>query len=70
MKITVIVDRIEDGVAMLQFPDGMTAPWPAEKLPQGTREGDCLNVSLERSSGIKKSRREQIKKLRRDASHK
>ena len=40
-----IVDRIEDGVAVLVFEDGGRAYLPAERLPSGAGEGSVLRVT-------------------------
>lgn len=36
------VDRIEEGVAVLEDQQRRQLSLPAERLPPGTREGDCL----------------------------
>lgn len=40
-----IVDRIEDGVAVLVFEDGGRAYLPADQLPAGVGEGTVLRLS-------------------------
>lgn len=42
-----IIDRIEDGVAVLVFESGGRAYVPAEQLPAGAGEGTVLGVNLE-----------------------
>lgn len=38
----IIIDRIEDGVATLEFPDRVMCEIPASELPENAREGDCF----------------------------
>ena len=38
----VIVDRLEDRFAVVEFPDRTTKDVPLADLPDGTRRGDCL----------------------------
>lgn len=40
-----IIDRIEDGVAVLVFEDGGRAYVGAERLPPGAGEGTVLKIS-------------------------
>ncbi len=43
--MTVIIDRITDGVAVLELPDRRRLEVPAKKLPSGANEGDCLSMT-------------------------
>lgn len=47
---TVIVDRIENGVAVLEGEDG-SLDVPASWLPPGAREGTVLRVEVDRDDG-------------------
>lgn len=40
-----MIDRVEDGVAVLVFEDGGRAYVPASTLPPGAGEGTVLNLS-------------------------
>ncbi len=40
-----VVDRVEDGVAVIVFEDGGRAYVPAEHLPAGAGEGTVLRVN-------------------------
>lgn len=40
--MTYILDAVENGVARLEMPNGKTAHIPADRLPAGVKEGDCL----------------------------
>lgn len=42
-----IVDRIEDGIAVLEGDDGVVEV-PASWLPRGAREGSVLRIGLDR----------------------
>jgi len=42
MRRLVCVDRITDGIAVLEAPDRTTFTREVNALPPGTREGDCL----------------------------
>ena len=66
MQITVTIDRIEEDIAQLQFPDGAAVTWPVDKLPKGCQEGDVVVVTLERSERIKKQRNKEIQELQED----
>lgn len=59
-----VVDRIADGVAvMLLGEDEHRVEIPAVLLPEGTREGSWLTVSLELDEEGEKQQRERISKL-------
>ncbi len=40
----VIIDRFESNYAVLEYPDGTFKEIPANKLPEGCKEGDCLRI--------------------------
>jgi len=48
-----VVDRVEDGVAVIVFEDGGRAYVPAEHLPAGAGEGTVLRLdwSVDATSG-------------------
>lgn len=41
----IIIDRIEDGVATLEFPGRVMREVPVSDLPENAREGDCLTLA-------------------------
>lgn len=45
------IDRIEDGIAVLEHPSGRTRTVPASALPEGAREGDRLIVDPKHPEG-------------------
>lgn len=48
-KMLVSLDRIEERIAVLVTPAGHMWLLPAEYLPEGSREGDVLDVILRRN---------------------
>ena len=44
MKVT--IDRITDGVAVVEYADGKTEKLPAVLLPEGAQEVDILELKL------------------------
>lgn len=46
-----IVDRVEDGVAVIVFEDGGRAYIPAEHLPAGSGEGTVLRLEWRVDTG-------------------
>ncbi|MBQ1935847.1 MAG: DUF3006 domain-containing protein [Clostridia bacterium] len=44
MKVT--IDRITDGIALVEYADGKTEKLPAALLPEGAQEGDILELTL------------------------
>lgn len=46
-----IIDRLEDGVAVIVFEDGGRAYVPAEHLPAGSGEGTVLRVEWSVDTG-------------------
>ncbi|PIE51601.1 hypothetical protein CSA37_11410 [Candidatus Fermentibacteria bacterium] len=46
-SFTVDLDRIEEGIAVLLAPGGFQWHLPAENLPEGSREGQTFQVTLE-----------------------
>jgi hypothetical protein len=46
-----IIDRIEDGFATLEGPDGAFLALPEPWLPEGAREGDVLEIATRRAAG-------------------
>ena len=56
--LSVTVDRIEDGLAILLCGEETLYEWPlpAHWLPEGTREGECLSCRLKRDPKATQSR--------------
>jgi len=52
--IKAVVDRFENGYAVLSFKDGQTLNWPIEKLSSEIHEGDvvwlCLSKDQKRTT--------------------
>ena len=66
MEHILIIDRIEEDTAFLQFEDGLTLSWPLDKLPDGAKEGDVLKLSLLPAPDLKKQRQDKIRKMQED----
>jgi len=61
-----IIDRVEDGVAVLIFETGGRAYVPADQLPPGAGEGTVLRISFQIDADANASEIEAlIDKLRR-----
>lgn len=56
------VDRMEEGIAILEGPDRQQRQVPLELLPSGVREGDCL---LESAPGHYELQPEETRRRRR-----
>jgi hypothetical protein len=67
----VVIDRITDGVAVLELPSLERLEIPASRLPAHAKEGDCLNMdtngglslNTEETARRKKANAELFKKL-------
>jgi len=46
MNIKLIIERIENGQAVLKTEDGQNIIWPVNKLPEPISEGAILNISI------------------------
>lgn len=57
-----VIDRFENGVAVLELEDKTTLPFPAAALPHGAREGDVLQITAEIDRAETESRRRKIEK--------
>lgn len=58
----IVVDRIEGDVAVLEI-DGKRIDFPLSALPQGTKEGDEVVLSLQKArEGDAKERLDRLKK--------
>lgn len=57
----VIVDRFEGGFAVVQLSDKTTANMPKSLLPDGAREGDVLEITIDQEET--KQRAEKISRL-------
>ncbi len=47
--IRAVLDRIESGIAVLEFEDGSVLMIPADELPAGVTEGEFVRVRVERA---------------------
>lgn len=57
----VIIDRFENGFAVVELEDGKFADMPAALVPGGAREGDVICISIDTDTTDR--RKENIKSL-------
>ena len=53
MKINFFADSLQNGICRLISEDEHEVLFPAELLPEGTREGDWLSFSIEKEHKLK-----------------
>jgi len=46
MNISLVIDRFENGKAILKTNDNDTIIWPKNKLPENLQEGSVLNFNI------------------------
>jgi len=46
MKINLIIEKIEDGQAVLKDESGRLINWPLDLLPAGIKESDKINFNI------------------------
>lgn len=64
MQIKAVIDRFEDGRAVLLAGDREEAVrWPKALLPEGAKEGDILRVSLAVDADATRQAREEAETL-------
>lgn len=65
MRLTVVLDRIEEGKAVLLCcPDEREKLiWPVELLPEGTMEGDILTFEISKDEFATAKSRERVANL-------
>ncbi|MDO8261283.1 MAG: DUF3006 domain-containing protein [Candidatus Magasanikbacteria bacterium] len=61
MNIKLIIDRIENGQAVLKTDDNQTIIWPTSKLPEPVAEGEVLNLSI--NSGKEQNNKQLAKDI-------
>ncbi len=59
--IKAVIDRIEEGKAVIRFDDGQTLLWPIENFPDDAGEGSAVYISLTKSE-IEEQKRENLAK--------
>jgi hypothetical protein len=64
MKTTLVIDRLEDGWAVLEYGDaGITFNVPTALLPKGVDEGDVIELIVSMRRDETHSRRAEMEKL-------
>lgn len=62
-KMKATIDRFEGKLAVLVSEDGTAFNMPLSLLPEGCREGDVLNISIERDLEETAQARERVSNL-------
>ncbi|OQC70020.1 MAG: hypothetical protein BWX47_00751 [candidate division Hyd24-12 bacterium ADurb.Bin004] len=62
--MTVTLDRIENGVAVLLLDDGQRLLVPARIIPQGCPDGTVLRMTFERDDRETEARMARVRALR------
>lgn len=63
---SLVIDRIEDDLAILETADGVSYTLSLALLPQGAREGSWLRVHLELDPDGTQAARDRVSALRTD----
>ena len=63
MEIKLIIDRFENEQAVLKFNSGETLTWPKAKLPENLKEGDVLQVELNKDGEATDDKHGQAKAI-------
>jgi hypothetical protein len=58
-----VIDRIEEGIAVIELEDGFQVLFPAKRLPEGAGEGSVLNIDIAWDKKATKDEKEKIRKL-------
>lgn len=53
----VVIDRFEDGFAVLELESGKVVNVPVEIIPEGAKEGDVLLIEIDRQETENRQRR-------------
>jgi len=64
-KLLVVIDRIEEGIAVMEFEDRSLMELPARFLPPGAREGMAVKVNLELDPDSTNRFRQETEELQR-----
>ena len=58
-----VIDRIEEGIAVIELEDRSQVLFPAKRLPKGAGEGSVLRIDITYDAQATKRQREKIKRL-------
>ncbi len=58
-----VIDRIEEGIAVIELEDKSQILFPAKSLPKGAGEGSVLRIDITYDAQATKRQREKIKRL-------
>lgn len=66
MKARVVIDRIEEALAVLEVEGEGIVEWPVKFLPRGIKEGNVLNVEFVINREAEAAQRAKISKLQQE----
>ena len=58
-----VIDRIEEGIAVIELEDRSQILFPVKRLPKGAGEGSVLRIDITYDREATKRQREKIKRL-------
>ncbi|MBU4561739.1 DUF3006 domain-containing protein [bacterium] len=58
-----VIDRIEEGIAVIELEDRSQIFFPAKNLPKGAGEGSVLMIDITYDAQATRRQREKIKRL-------
>lgn len=57
-----IIDRLEEGIAVIQLEEGGEILFPADRLPQNSKEGNVIEITIKLDEKATADRKEIIRK--------
>ena len=57
-----VIDRIEEGVAVIQLRGGGEIIFPLDQLPEGSSEGSVVEITIKLDEKATKERKEAVRK--------
>ncbi len=57
-----VIDRIEEGIAVIQLRGGEEIIFPIDQLPEGSSEGSVVEITIKLDEKATKERKEVIRK--------
>ncbi|MCX6357746.1 MAG: DUF3006 domain-containing protein [Candidatus Aureabacteria bacterium] len=66
MKVRVIVDRIEEDLAVLEVAGEAIVEWPVAHLPPGIRDGTVMDVTFAVNPDAERAQRARVASLQKE----
>ncbi len=57
-----VIDRLEEGVAVIQLRGGGEIFFPVDQLPEGSSEGSVVKIAIKLDEKATKERREAVRR--------